>query len=277
MPHSHPHDEFAALDFAARYINRLLPLETMIGATDGKVFRFYHPCKTLDLGIRPGQEAAADDVQPDVIRNDRPVAAELGAEMYGVPIKTVVAPIHDAHGRVIGTLETGFDLSTQQELIAIADQFTQSAHAITERLSDLSSRAQRLEAIQDHLNAVCSDAEAQLQRSEKILTLIRDITKQTGMLGINARIEAARSGTAAQSFAVVANEIRQLAERVATSAREVEEALKRIQSLVRRIHDQVSQAADSGKTQTTAIAAISDRLASAEETSREVAEVAQVI
>jgi methyl-accepting chemotaxis protein len=59
----------------------------------------------------------------------------------------------------------------------------------------------------------------------KILDVIRDVAEETNLLAINAAIIAAQSGEEGKSFSVVANEIKDLAERTTTSAKEVTELI----------------------------------------------------
>ncbi len=130
----------------------------------------------------------------------------------------------------------------------------------------------------DELKANLGELGEHAEGIGRVMTVITDIADQTNLLALNAAIEAARAGEAGRGFAVVADEVRKLAEKTMSATKEVGEAIKSIQTGTQRSiseMDDASQAVgrstelagDSGKS-------LGEILAMSESTSEQVRSIA---
>ncbi len=134
--------------------------------------------------------------------------------------------------------------ATAQDVAHNASQAAEAARgadqASQEGLQLIASTRQTIANLAAGMDAAMDEARSLAGRSEQIgsvLEVIRAIAEQTNLLALNAAIEAARAGEAGRGFAVVADEVRNLAQRTQVSVEEIRVVIEGLQQGTRDVVD----------------------------------------
>lgn len=120
---------------------------------------------------------------------------------------------------------TASDAANTSEITQQANQNSvDSRHIMAKSLSTVDALIQDVDTTVDSVRSMSDET----QNIHSVLTVIGDIAEQTNLLALNAAIEAARAGEQGRGFAVVADEVRNLANRTKQSTQEIENAIARL-------------------------------------------------
>ncbi len=112
----------------------------------------------------------------------------------------------------------------------VAQQTAEVSQSGLARVGDASQEVQRIESSITRFSQDVRELEREAGQIGSIALLIKDIAEQTNLLALNAAIEAARAGEQGRGFAVVADEVRKLAERTAAATNEIKTTIDSIQA-----------------------------------------------
>lgn len=124
--------------------------------------------------------------------------------------------------------------SQSQTLEDSMSKLLESAHSQASALEQSVSAVGQINASMHSVSAQTNEATTQAHDIKNIVSVIQDIAEQTNLLALNAAIEAARAGEHGRGFAVVADEVRKLAEKTSKSLSEIE---ANISVLVQSVND----------------------------------------
>lgn len=148
--------------------------------------------------------------------------------MVVTAINEMGATVNEIAGNAAQAADTAKNADTESNTGQVV--VTRARDTINQLSDDVEQVGEVIESLATHTKSIGG-----------ILDVIRAVSEQTNLLALNAAIEAARAGEAGRGFAVVADEVRNLASRTATSTNEVQIMIDKLQSEASRAVDAMTQ------------------------------------
>jgi hemerythrin-like metal-binding protein len=134
-----------------------------------------------------------------------------------------------------------------QSVASATEQLSSAIREISHQVSQSAELTDRAAGIADSMGQKVQGLVATVARIGDVVRLITDIAEQTNLLALNATIEAARAGEAGRGFAVVASEVKSLANQTAKATEDIGRQIGEVQSSTEETVSSIQQITDAVK------------------------------
>ncbi len=231
------------------YIQKMVGDECTFGISDREKYIAYLPGKDLIFPLKAGDIIKAGSMADKVLTGGQQITNAVGKEVFGVPYMGIGIPIKDINGKVIGSLVGGMPVTVQEEVNSLIERMTDDLEVFELSTTNIAASIQEFAATINNLSDSTEFIRTKMNIVNSILGLIKDISDQTHLLGLNAAIEAARAGEHGRGFNVVADEIRKLATRSKVSLKQINVELADVITSMDEISTNIQQAAAASEEQ----------------------------
>ncbi|WP_100332216.1 methyl-accepting chemotaxis protein [Bacillus xiapuensis] len=243
-----------ALKEATPYIHKALKEEAIVTVVEkkSKTMISYLPGKRIDTGNHPGDTYNTADQNITGALQGKETEIYIPKEVYGVAISAFAFPIYE-NREVVGALAFGLPLDNQEKLEEYMETINSITFSLQDKVHTIASHSEELAATSDEINEQTGHALQDSEKTNVITELIKDISRQTNLLGLNASIEAARAGEHGAGFNIVAGEVRKLSLETSKATEQIESSLASVKENLENLKESMFQIKSASNEQATLV------------------------
>lgn len=248
-----------ALCIAAPYIHKALRGEAIVAVADKKLdtVERYLAGRNVDSGYHDGDRVNPGDNNVYTAFRGQNADVYIDGSVYGVPIKAFAFPVYEGR-TVVGALAIGLPVQNEEKLKGYMASMQDIIDSLQDRVHIIASHSEELSATSEEIRIQSQHTLEDSERTTAITDLIKNISQQTNLLGLNASIEAARAGQHGAGFNIVAQEVRKLSSQTAGATNKIDDSLLSIKTNVESLRSSMDQIAAASGEQATLVQDFSD-------------------
>ncbi|MHC1721471.1 MAG: methyl-accepting chemotaxis protein [Clostridiaceae bacterium] len=228
----------------APYLPEFFNEDIIITISEGNVFTYVSGAETLGVTGKVGDIINPKGADYDAVRTKMIVRKKIDKEYSGKEIESISIPIVNENNVAIGCIAVVKSLERQHEISNLSEALSKALNRISDMTDAIAGSSKQVSELNAMILDRIEDTNRQTKDTDEIIGFVKNIAKQTNLLGLNASIEASRAGDYGRGFNIVAKEIRKLSASSTDNLKKIEDILKNMQVSISSLTEKINDAND---------------------------------
>ncbi|MET3938848.1 methyl-accepting chemotaxis protein [Paenibacillus sp. PvP094] len=226
---------------AMPFVRQMFRDDVSISINDHEKVLYFAEANGLEIGVKVGDELHEDYKDFKMLTNrDSRTVARMPGDLQGRPFDAILIPIKE-NDQVVGILGVNYALDNHITLEKLISENEATINALLGGIQQIAAHSEELSATSEEILRNSKQAAENSVSVTKVTNVIREVSEQTNLLGLNAMIEAARVGDLGSGFGVVASEVRKLSDHTKQAASDIETSLGSVQDSMKHMELEIGQ------------------------------------